>query len=289
MTTEIYLFNVDRGQCLAIRGDSGKWYIFDLGCCDAFSPLDWITEKYGPDISIEELTLSHYHGDHLGDIAKISNLEVSNLNHVEHDAMYITDCYSSNSQESHHLLRNAIRYAYNFNHSSLYDDDKEIEIIHKALPMSEVQEIGGSYNNRVNNSSIVSRINLSCLSILVCGDMEKSGWSHIFNKSWYARSKWKSIVKNIDILIAPHHGHSSGYSVDLMRTANPSVVLASVASKNPHVEGRYSDHQFVKGWDIGGETKKLLTTRNDGHIKIIHRDGWLKDSLSFAAGDQSLI
>lgn len=269
MATDIYLFNVERGQCIAIKDNSSKWYIFDIGCSDSFSPISWIIEKEGEGVDIEQLTLSHYHGDHLGEIDKIYRLNVSSLYHVGHDDIYLTDCYESNSNESGSLIRKTIRYISDFEAPfRLFYGGGELEVSHQCLTMQETREIGGSTNTKVNNSSIVSRINVAGLSILICGDIENSGWDYIFNKNWLYRGDWDSLIENVDVLIAPHHGHSSGFSVKLMQSAYPSIVLASVASKNPHVDSRYSMPDFVKGWNLGCETRRLLTTRNEGHIKI---------------------
>lgn len=291
MTTDVYLFNVDRGQCLAIRGSSVKWYLFDIGCSYAFSPISWIIQKDGPDLSIEQLTLSHYHGDHLGDILKVRKLNVHNLYHVDHDDMYIADCFLSTSQDSAPLLRQSIEYIRNFNAPwrFFYNGD-DIEVTRNSLTMIETREIGGSINTRVNNSSVISRISLSGLSILVCGDMESSGWEYIFNKDCFSRGSWDSLIENIDILIAPHHGHGSGFSTKLMQKARPAIVVASVASKNPNIDLRYSDKYFVKGWNIGGITRRLLTTRNDGHIRISVTNRFLqKDIISWKTGDLAFL
>ncbi len=57
-----------------------------------------------------------------------------------------------------------------------------------------------------NNASIVTRINVFGYSILLCGDVMKDAWEVITKDPL-----WQQFVSNIDVLVAPHHGHSSGY------------------------------------------------------------------------------
>ena len=80
-------------------------------------------------------------------------------------------------------------------------------------------------------------------------------------------------VRGTNLLIAPHHGHRSGFSTDLMRAiGRPDVVIASVMAGDEHVDSRYSDPQFVRGIPDGtGSTVRLLTTRTYGALTVTSR------------------
>ena len=97
-----------------------------------------------------------------------------------------------------------------------------------CLPVAVARSIGGDANARVNNASVVTRIDVYGNSILICGDIEKEAWAAIINNTGDYGRLWRPFLSNIDILIAPHHGHRSGYSAELMNSAQPAVVLVSV-------------------------------------------------------------
>jgi hypothetical protein len=118
----------------------------------------------------------------------------------------------------------------------------------------------------------------------VCGDVEKTGWEFIFKRmSVLENLLWRWFLRNTDILISAHHGHASGFSTDLLNVAKPKIVLASVSSKNPNVDERYSDDEFVSSYKIGGEVKRLLTTRKYGHIRIS-----ISESINCILGDDAI-
>ena len=93
-------------------------------------------------------------------------------------------------------------------------------------------------NSKVNNASVVSRIECHGNSILLCGDMEKEAWEFVLNDAVH-RLWWHPLVSEVDVLVAPHHGHKSGFSQTLSDLANPAIVLVSVASRDPSVSIQY--------------------------------------------------
>lgn len=79
-----------------------------------------------------------------------------------------------------------------------------------------------------------------------------------------------SAVYGVNVLVAPHHGHSSGFSTDLMAAiGKPDIVIASCMSGDENVDSRYSDAKYVKGvYFQDGTVKRLLTTRSHGAITV---------------------
>lgn len=54
--------------------------------------------------------------------------------------------------------------------------------------------------------------------ILLSGDSHDNTWEHILDN-------WKDEVKDVDLLIAPHHGRKSGRSYDFLDTVNPKMTF----------------------------------------------------------------
>ena len=136
-----------------------------------------------------------------------------------------------------------------------------------SLPVGVARQLGGDANARVNNSSIVTRIDVYGNSILLCGDMMKEAWKAIISDQGQYGREWRPFLSNIDLLVAPHHGHRTAFSIDLLNIAKPAVVLVSVVSNDPNVDSRYSQVP-VRGIKIGGTDYSYISTRQKGHIKV---------------------
>lgn len=281
MNATFYLFDVDQGQAAALHLPNGRWCLFDLGSKSNFSPVNWIVAKElaplknnvlahyaaARNFKFIKVTVSHFHGDHLTDWGNMAKYGTEYIRSVEPDSGYLEDCRNSNSDESWPLVLNFGRHV-SLNYSgSIIPDYGGISISEMSLPVSVARQVNGDANARVNNSSIVTRIDVYGNSILICGDMMKEAWEAIIaNRGQYGRD-WRPFLSNVDILIAPHHGHRSAFSIDLLNLAQPSIVLVSAESKDPNIDSRYSQDP-VKGIKINGTDYGYISTRQKGHIKI---------------------
>lgn len=281
MTAEFYLFDVDHGQSAALRLPNNRWCIFDVGNTNGFSPVEWIVQREtfsrGTTILTAPLgstsfrflkaTVSHFHGDHLADWQNLIKYSPEFIRTVNFDQEYLKDCMESNASQSSPLVIGFARYVSSNSSNSIVSNYDVATIKELSLPVNIARQIGGDANDRVNNASIITRIDIYGNSILLCGDMEKDAWNAIINNQGQYGAMWRPFLSNIDILVAPHHGHKTGFSIDLLNLTKPSVVLVSVVSKDSNVDSRYS--QFpVRGIMFNGTEYKSFTTRQKGHIKV---------------------
>jgi beta-lactamase superfamily II metal-dependent hydrolase len=282
MTAEFYLFDIGVGQSAALKLPNGKWCIFDVGTRLDFSPVTWIASKelHGinsmvvramggePSFCFLKATVSHHHGDHLGDCRNLFQHGPEYLLTVQGDREYTDDVVKSNSTDSLSNILFFMKESVN-GYGTLVTQPNYggVLITELSLPVAFSRRIGGDANARVNNSSIVTRIDVYGNSILLCGDIHKEAWEVVLKDKLFYGPSWRRLVSNVDVLIAPHHGHKSGYSVDLLNLAKPTVVLVSVQSKNPNVDSRYSQAP-VRGITIGSDSYGYISTRQKGHIKI---------------------
>jgi len=270
MSLDFYLFDVSQGQSAAGNLPNGSWCLFDAGGTPEFSPVQWIMSQQNQrQASIFKATISHFHGDHMADHIRLLNVAPNHFTVVKYDDLYLHDVAASSSKESFDSIMGFIhRYGMTYKQLSSADYG-EASLCEMALPVSVARAIGGQPKSCVNNASIVTRIDCHGNSILVCGDMEKEGWDYALSKSTDA-AEWRQLVSNIDVLVAPHHGHKSGFSETLMTQAKPAVVLASVASKDPSVDTRYSDPDRVRGLILNETTHYLISTRrkDNGCVRV---------------------
>ena len=74
------------------------------------------------------------------------------------------------------------------------------------------------------------------------------------------------------MFIASHHGRVNGYHADVFAggRCSPAVVIISdksiVHGTQENAATRYGRHAL--GVTIGGQPRKVLSTRNDGHIRF---------------------
>lgn len=149
------------------------------------------------------------------------------------------------------------------------------------IPMHIIFEDEDLFEKVKNNSSILRFIEYGGKKILFGGDLEKAGWD------WLAKNDQDFIdtMKNgIDILIAPHHGHKSGFPTSLFDlTGNVKISILSKASESEKddtdVSSQYS--QYSDGISYKNLSDKqlyfaegTLTTRSNGNIFLkIGEDG----------------
>lgn len=278
---DFYLFDVSHGQCAAARLPNGRWCVFDAGGNESFSPIDWIVRQAtGADPStLEGLvasmsfqflkgTISHLHGDHIYHWRRLLAHGPEFLRSVASDKDYLLDVAASSTSDSlNSILEFCERRGEGFGAAVTVPNYGGASISELDLGVGVARTIGVTANSRVNNSSVVTRLNCYGNSILLCGDLETEGWQYALNQSYF-KEEWRQLVGNIDILVAPHHGHTAGFSTDLMALAKPKVVFVSVRSGDDHVDSRYSASDVVSGVTIGDVAYKCMTTRRQGHIKI---------------------
>lgn len=102
--------------------------------------------------------------------------------------------------------------------------------------------------------------------LFVCpGDIESSGWDILWNKysttlnPLIGAAKWK-------ILVAPHHGRTSGYSQPMMDTIKPNLILISDEHGKEPTDRRFREN--ATGLKLNGEVAKYYTTKLGGRIQF---------------------
>jgi len=270
---DFYLFDVGHGQCAAARLPNGRWCLFDLGAsADDFSPLAWIHPRLNG-LPFLATTVSHLHGDHLGGLPWLQHIGTEYLRMPIFDEQYLWDAIATASTKSWTLPVSLRSYYYtNFGSPLAWPDYGGVSITEFSLSAAQARTLGGPPNTRVNNASVVTRIDYAGRSILICGDMEARAWDALLS-GLQSSFHWFRHVSAVDVLVAPHHGHTSGYSYAMMNPANPELVLVSVSAKDPSVDSRYS-LDSIQGFQFPGKTRRRLTTRRDGHICVTISPRW---------------
>ena len=123
-----------------------------------------------------------------------------------------------------------------------------------------------------NNLSLVSVIRYGSFKMVACGDLEEPGWLKLIEDD--QSGAFAAAISNAHALIAAHHGRESGFSLSALQLIKPTLVIFS----DSHVQydtQKTADlyNPWTSGTGVlhpigGNKIRKVLTTRNDGHIQI---------------------
>jgi len=282
MSLDLIVCDVGHGDAIIIKLPSGKVALIDCGGKEAQSASGYLEALKIK--TLDYLAISHPHVDHIRDII--------NVNTKFRPAV---------------LGRNKI-----FTKEKIKDENAEVfdtheEIINKYLEMNGdfVDPVSGdpdkdptmsewgdeanivSFSNKdpemnLNDLSRVLFIKYGSHVILCPGDLEEKGWKSLLEKPAFVEE-----LKKTTILVASHHGRDSGFCSEIFQHFTPKITLVS--------DGRFGDTSATDRYcavtndngitiskpDGKKETRKVLTTRNDGLIYAsIMNDGDLLISTS---------
>jgi competence protein ComEC len=122
-------------------------------------------------------------------------------------------------------------------------------------------------HNNFNNFSAITIFKYAKSKIVIPGDNESASFSELMKDDDFVTS-----IEDADILLAPHHGRDSGFSVDFVNKVNPRITIVSDGKYcDTSANGRYS--QKSRGWTVyrrsgTSSTRKCLTTNSDGAVTV---------------------
>jgi competence protein ComEC len=255
---ELILFNVGHGLSVALIEHPENYVtVVDMGSEEDFSPLFYLTAQRN--LRADILYVTHPHGDHLSDveIASVSGSRPDFLHYQDYDWEDVV------KREKPELRENIKKYQNLIKAVPSGDYKGSGNLIPWRWPPDVAKETFGE-TSYINNSSLFLIYTWKDFKIAIAGDHETSAIEGLCEDD-----KFKESAKGTDILIAPHHGHSEGYtSMWPSKIGKPYITLISAQSKDQSVASGYSKDSFAKGVKINDETRYSLTTRDDGTIFV---------------------
>ncbi|MGO9371649.1 MAG: ComEC/Rec2 family competence protein [Syntrophobacteraceae bacterium] len=266
----VTVFDVEHGFCAFIKSPTGRTILIDCGRKTKFSPIQYIVDNLLSDtfnegtFTFTQFILSHPHGDHLEDIDMLTNYPPRiMLRQDSYDWDEVKEVNSTNGakrvdkykewQKTYSSPAPAIDWGFDLYHSDFLTPSKAKELEEAKM---------------VNNSSIpvvITYKGSECQEkFLFAGDLEEKGWKELL-----ARQSFKNAIEGTDFFITSHHGHSSGYCKEIFEAiGKPLINIVSAHSGDESVETTYSKSDKAHGITINGEKRYMLSTRNDGSIRI---------------------
>ena len=267
---KIIFWDVEHGHASYLCTPNGRHIVVDLGTGsydsgDEFSPLNHLKYHYGIN-QLDYVIITHPHVDHIDDIVSFDSLNPKVLlrpKHLDKDPILNTATDTDKPKLEKYF---EISERYNTPISETSPDSPKNPhnwggLIIKSFVPSKLSQ------SNLNNHSVVAVFSFGGIKILVPGDNEPPSWNELKEMSDFC-----DCTKDIDILLAPHHGRKSGFDNDTMRHFNPRLtVVSDGAYCDTSATSRYSD--ISRGWEVyksdgTSEERFCLTTRNDGVITV---------------------
>ncbi|CCX61641.1 metallo-beta-lactamase domain protein [Bacteroides sp. CAG:598] len=255
------VWNVQLGLAVHVKAPNGKYIVIDLGTgtYESGNNAPILKRQYD---NIAYMILTHPHLDHISDI----------LNFDRNQPKILQRATSLTNAEVMAGVRNCDRDRFNkyceindrYNLPVRDDDENNTENPNNYAGL-DIQTFSTSVcdHSNFNNFSIITVFTLSNVKVVVCGDNEKESLDILMR-----RSDFKDAVSKADVLVAPHHGRESAYHSDFVSWVNPRITIISDTNKiGASASSKYSN--MSRGWEVNGEKRYCITTRNDGNIKVV--------------------
>ena len=265
---DIAVFNIGMGQSILIypRDQKDHACLVDCGSSDNFCPDDFIeynrslfpVSATGKPI-LGNLVLTNYDHDHFSAIDKLRDkvhIETTSLakNISTEKLKEIKDEETEQLKHVCELKDTYVNPAPNFQ-----------PIYKKTIYSLENHELESDYNT--NHLSQIVFIEYGESKVCIAGDLEKSAWEIILQKE-----EVQNELRATNIFVAPHHGRENGFSQEIFEYCSPEVIIISdkniVHQTQEGLAQLYSSKVSGIGINFDGSPRKVLTTRNDGHILI---------------------
>jgi beta-lactamase superfamily II metal-dependent hydrolase len=251
------IFNVGHGFCAYATTPGEVDILFDCGYDDdlMFYPSTYFSDR---NIShIHNLTISHFDQDHISDLESLR--ETIKFDGISRNKSIPAD-FIKRQKRNQGGITSAMAVAIEM-HSEW------------TSPLSISPNYGGVQVRRFyndypaftdfNNLSLVTFLEYQGCGIVVPGDLEGAGWKMLLENSTFCEC-----LKRTNYFIASHHGRNEGYCEEVFDYCKPKLIILS----DKGIVHKSQEHDYTKHAaglpDNGGGTRRVLTTRSDGHIRI---------------------
>lgn len=258
----VFIFNVYHGFCALVVTPTGYGVMVDCGRSKNFSPVRYIVDNVDlvawQGRGLSKLIISHPHDDHIEDISNLEAMLKPCLLQRETDYDW-DEIKQGGDSEGYENLDEYVRFQSEYTATPTEFPDYGGVSINVGPCLSPQDAIG--LGSTVNNSSQVVFITYGGVKFVFPGDIEKAGWAELLKQQ-----EFRNRLQGCDFFIASHHGHDSGYLPDVFTAmgSDPYLNIASIRHGDDSTCAAYSTR--ATGWPVGGQTRKLLTTRQDGTI-----------------------
>jgi len=268
---EFVIWDVQHGHATYINMPNGRHMIIDLGIgtygqSAPFSPLLHLKNKYRVH-HLDYMVITHPHRDHIDDIFNFDELPPDVLRKpVLTDSEVLEGNKKEDSAKVNAYLKVCARYNSKVQPGSASDETASNQW--GGVKISSFTSYACPTTN-LNNLSIVTIFEYAGSKIMIPGDNEAESWKELIKDDRFCAA-----AKNLDVLLAPHHGRKAGYCPELFEVIGK--VNITIISDGPEgetsVTSSYGNQS--KGWRVyypdgsSQPDRKCVTTRKDGVVRV---------------------
>jgi len=261
---ELKIFDVEHGACALLTCDSGARIMID---CGHNGTTGWLPGSYLNSqqvTNLDMLAITNYDEDHVSGLPNLrETLTIRRLwrnKSVAPETLKKLKSENGMGEGIEELVKMASTYTVDAD--PLEIDGVERKAFHLTYPEFDDE----------NNLSFVIYLKLNGIGFLFPGDLETVGWETLLKRD----QSFRLAVADTKVLIASHHGRESGLCPDVFTKHGCKPFWVVVSDKGYQYDTQktvpfYSS--YTKGAYFRGETRKVLTTRNDGRIRFWFNGG----------------
>ena len=259
---KIKFFDVSLGNATLIETETMN-ILFDIGYDNTKEhPL------FSFDGDLDYLIITHPHEDH-----------ITGLNMIDYKEPKVL---CRNKEIPLNLIQDRIDEAINDEARYVYNKYLELNMRYTEPVANDKSPTNPEINGNVeiyhyypednstdlNYYSIATFLKYEGYRILLMGDNTHKNIKELLENRDFCKK-----AKNIDILLAPHHGRDSSYDEEFLNLLNPQLTIISDERGKDDVSASNKYSKKSRGHDVheNGKIKEryCLTTRNDGIIEVI--------------------
>lgn len=255
---KLEIFDVEHGACALLTCDTGSHLMID---CGHNNSTGWYPGKHLAALGVstlEELVVTNYDEDQVSGLPDLlSRVRVERLLRnvgVNASAIRYLKSEVGMGRGIEALTGMMQRYT---DYGGSQPDFPGVEIRHFNNPYPAFED--------ENNLSLIVFLRVAGVAFMFPGDMERAGWENLLASNL----AFREVVKQVDVLIAAHHGRASGFYQELFTHYGcfPHCVVISDDYRQFETQ-ETSDlyHAVARGVQFRGRERHVLTTRCDGTI-----------------------
>jgi len=216
MSLDFFFYRIGDGHCTYVEFPNGERGLIDLKITtDLDDPLQRL--QNAGIRTIHYLWITHPHRDHITGLNALR--ENFTIGAFHYSGVNFTPNPPYNDWYVYEYLKSSFTNRFQSN-ASLYRQIGTVRLDYLAPPRNLLTNV----EDEVNNNSLMLKFTYGSTRILICGDTGREGWEYIPDAS----------IRNIDLLLASHHGNDNGYYRPKVETMNPRYVVISAGPRTPH-------------------------------------------------------
>ena len=276
---KVKVWDVEHGACIYAVAPNGKKVIIDCGNSSDISPAYNINTDHEKK-KLDYLVISHPHQDHITDLLNVDekfNVKVFRCNEKISKSVMKQDNPNVFDPPNDIYIDKYYEYTEKFTSDVDWSDSPKNPSWGNGCTFHTFSNSDTELT--VNDLSVITFIKFENQTILYGGDLLEKGWQVLLT-----RKKFCEYLSKTTIFIAAHHGHDSGYCLDIFKYFTPSIIICSVGRHKDQAISKYRQHtEGMTVYNRIGDNKHcfVLTTRNNGNIDmVLYPDSTMKPKIT---------